>query len=783
MFYLFLFLITFFILCEGTGYMDKMKKIIEEIKLNWEEDRKTFVSVLLFGAIYLYMLINIMGLFNNVFFIDYYNSIIAKPFVILFNFLMCIFPFALWVYSSSEEFFYYKRKKMYLLYGCVFNVYLIVSRYIVYGVLYLTAPLIFKIKPDEAITQSNLVWAVRIIAILALGVFTGLYWINIGRLLNDELYINKIKRFNIKNIIDMRENKGNLYDQNIIKDSETGAYISYLQGDRFMHQFFQGSSGVGKTALLVKMIFNDFKKKSENRDKREIEYRKMISAGEAYLLKKDGKISPENIKAFSGYEEKLKEIKNTFPDCGYTIIGPDEDLPVKIADLCDNIFGFDYYLCDPEKINGKHKPHYKGINPYHLPKNIKACDFPVSVAMISRRIADVLQAIFDETGGSDPYFKGINTTCTVNVSVILMAGMPWSSDAREPKLTDLSKILMRFERIDPYLKVVKERYGEGEDNPFYHSIDFVSTEMRGDSKTAKDLWNQARGLRDILDNLLDNPYVAEVLCSDEPIDFKEVLDEGKIVLFNFGFKYGRSVAKGLGLFYILTFHEEVKNRDLKTDLVPHFEVVDEISLLLDGADGWIATAISILRKYKIAATFAFQSNSQFLKNQQTKALDGLMRSVGQMVVFGRMDEISSSIYNKLAGKEVTRMVQDTESSNSLFSENPSSSKSRRITKTREDYADVADLRNTDFLEVNVFPVKNGNVLPVKKGKFFFVTKKERKAAKKMTKGFKKDWTGYVKDESMILTNEAAVVCDEDVFSFEELQKEDTENKTKRNIMG
>lgn len=758
---------------------DYLNDIIESIRLSYDYDRKTLMCRLAFGLLFFNTARVLFHMLNMLIYISFYKSWITNPVCVAFNFVMMFIPFGLWVWSTTEEYFYYKNRKKNLLYYCVFNIFVILARYIVYYVEAVIAPVVFQVKPGEAITKGMLIWLVRGIVIIIIALFSFLFWKWIlNSLLANEIFMKKILSFKIDHVVDFRKNKEFLYDQAILSDSETGKEIVYSFEDRFMHQFYQGSSGVGKTSAILKQIFTDMKQRTINLAYRETEYEKMLENGEAYIpFNKSGNID-EIIKPFPGYEKKLKEIREKAPNLGYTIIGPDGDLAVKSGNICD-LFNVDYYLCDPERVNGEHKPHYKGINPYHIPSDVPSYELPVVIATISRRIADVLQAVFDESGATDPYFKGINTTCTTNISAILMAGMPYSDLGREPKLTDLSSMLMKFERIKPYLEIVKARYGDGDNNPFRHQIDFVETEMLG--KKAMDLWSQARGLRDILDNLLDNPWICETLCADDPIDYKEVLDEGKVVLLNYGLKYGRSVAKGFALFYIMMFHEEVKNRDPNVFNVPHFEVIDELSIVIN--ELW-EEAITLLRKYRVAFTFAFQSNAQFLKNDYAKALDGIMRTVGQMIVFGRLDDTSSAIYNRLAGKAKTNIQQATISKNSIFSQDPSYSESVRNTPGREDYLDVSDLRNTEFLEVHVFPIKKGTALPPRKAKFAFVTDKEKFEAKKLNEDVRtrEYWNQFKKQDGMILTNDSVEMFETTGFSFEEIDS-NYEERYNTNIMG
>lgn len=82
--------------------------------------------------------------------------------------------------------------------------------------------------------------------------------------------------------------------------------------------------------------------------------------------------------------------------------------------------------------------------------------------------------------------------------------------------------------------------------------------------------------------------------------------------------------------------------------MPHFEIVDEFATLVHPC--W-EEPITIFRKYRVALTFAFQSMSQFSKNDTTKYLANITMGVGQLMLFGRTDGLTSEEYSKMAGKE------------------------------------------------------------------------------------------------------------------------------------
>ena len=198
-------------------------------------------------------------------------------------------------------------------------------------------------------------------------------------------------------------------------------------------------------------------------------------------------------------------------------------------------------------------------------------------------------------------------------------------------------------------------------------------------------------------------------------------------------------------------------------------------------------AITFLRKYKIASTFAFQSMSQFAKNSYTQYMGKVVQGVGQMIIFGRIDAEGSRIFTEIAGKKNVEVIQKTITQTSLLSDDPQYSTSERSNPTQENYIDASNLRNTSFLEAHVYPVKNGTVYPPVLGKLNFVTKKEKNKIKmkiRMKKQY--DWEKYVSDIGSFINNqpveseklnEEGIVVGEFEYKKEDAGKEEiTEGK-------
>lgn len=759
---------------------ERINEIFNNLELYYRYEKKTFVIICLYAV----MFINTFRIaLESVFVIynfNYFRLHITSAVGIIFNFLFVLAPFALWIAATSEEFFYFYKRKLNLFYFGFVNLVIVVIRYAVCITTSIVAPRILSVEPNEAWTAGMLVWSVRLIVILVAVIVGAILTVNLKRILSSRELKNNLMDFSYSRVIDARENKNYLYDQEICRDLKTGKVISFQYNDRFMHQFFQESSGTGKTtAALLKIIWYDLKQKKINQYKRYEEYVKMLEADEAFLLRENGKIRPDNIRAYSGYGEKLKKIKETYPDLGYTIIAPDTDLQEKVIPFL-KIFDFDYILCDPETNNGKFKKNYKGINLLHITKGLSFNDMVESINQKANLAADVLHAVFEESGSTDVYFSGVNSSCTLNIGTVLIAAMPLI-EKREATFEDLRYALNDF-KLEKYVNALEAKYGKGRNiNPFDVNIQWIRTNIMGDTKLREKWVQESNGLRNIMDRLLGMPSIKQTLCAEDPIDFKKVLDNGEIVFLNYSLKNGKTIAKGFGLSYVMSFNDEIKKRNFNDFLIPHFVVVDEFSKLMHSC--W-KEVIAWHRKYRIAYTFSFPSNAQFMKNDFTRYMAEIIQCVGQMTVFGRTDANAGKIFGAISGKKAVDVIQDTVTQASLLSDNPAYSESQRITESREGYVDAAELRNRNFLEVTVYPIKNGNVFPPVLGKLNFLTEKEKNDIPEEYFNFEQ----YVMEEGAVLLNEPVditTINGEYEFGFEETnpnesyQKKDDEGKDKK----
>lgn len=722
--------------------------IKNEIELEWKYSRKTFIYKILYVLCGLYSVHQFIQIVRMVVYLDFWRIGIGNVFSGITSTVMLALPFIVWMFSTTEEFFYFRERKRMLFYYCFVNMTLVIVKYAVYGMSRIVLPTIMSFPENEVLTGTMLVWIGRLFLAMVAGVIIAAVKINIIDYVRQDDVIVKVEDFTIKSVYDKDIEDDTQYNQKIVKNAETGEDVVFKYKDRFTHQIIEGASGTGKTsAAILKMVWDDFVTKYKNQVRRHAEYQKMIKAGEAFLLPDDdGNINPEKIEAYPEFEDKLKEIKAKYLDCGYTAIGPDNDLCDKIIKFAER-FNYEYYIVDPDTDDdGNFREHFKGINPYHISSGLSDYKYIEQVTMIAALVSEILKAVFDESGSTDPYFSGVNVAATVHISVIIMVAMPLVED-REAKLTDLRYVLYEFSRIKKYCEAVKKKYGADSNNPFFSSVDYVEKSMLGEQKIREKLYGEATGLRNMLDRMLQLPNIKEALCADEPIDFNEVLSEGKIVLVNYGVKYGATVAKGFGLFYVMMFHNQVikRNPDDPT-LIPHFEIVDEFSMLMHSH--W-ESVITWMRKYKLCFTAAFQSNSQFDKNEMTRYMGKVIQGVGQIISFGRLDGESSKIYSELSGKEEVNVVQKTVSQTSILSDDPTYQESERVTRQREAYRDVSQLRNLNFLEANVYTVRDGKVLPPILGKLYFVTDKEINSIKIVHE----EWNEYVADVGEFLKNE------------------------------
>lgn len=683
-----------------------------------------------------------------------------------------IYPFITWIAMTYYDDYNYHNIKKQIIWLCVINATLVLDQ-LAYTLCWkLAVVYIIKIPVSEAMTISMIMNMARLALILSLALGGTLILINAVPFLKSPEVSSKIIAFKIKKVIDLRENKENKYDQHTVDDLETGKPILFKENDRFTHEFLLGQSGTGKTSSVYTVaIAGDINKKMLNMELRHMEYLKMIKAGEAYIsvpLRSNEDFKEKYVVPYPKYKDKFNKIKETYPDCGITVMAPNAALNNDVARLCQ-ARGIKINVLDPTK----EKPDYEsevlvGINPFDVPDGLNEKEMEKIIAQKASVFTDVIIAVNDKDGATDPYFKGISEAVTRNIAMICMRAAVINKT--QTNIKQVQRCIQKFSLLEPLVKTIEDYYkitvqiddsigakpgkindakalmskkqkdkqktqsydDTGENNPYYDALQFVKQELLGPGM--EKMYDQARGLRNLMNDLLQNPDLRALFNAEKNIDFDEILADNQITVVNTALELGSKTSTAFGLFFMLNLKNAVNRRpmDLRS---PHFFYIDEGPQYMHPS---IEDMLALFRQYRCSIAFAAQTLAQMEKSQTAKYIKELIQGSGTIILYGRMSPAEMELFSKMVGMEDYEISQRTTSQTSILSANASMSTSERLTADKRDIMVGSELRIVDFQEVTVIRTDQGNVLPGIKGKTHFLDKKEFEPVK-----YKKvNWVKY-----------------------------------------
>ncbi len=491
------------------------------------------------------------------------------------------------------------------------------------------------------------------------------------------------------------------------------------------------------------------------------------------------------VKAEPGYEKELADIKATYGDCGITVMAPNNTMNKKIINLA-KARNLKVNVIDPAEIYDDKNVKNVSINPFFLPPGLDSIERQIVIGSKSKMFADVINAVYDLAGTSDVYFTGINKSVTTNIAIMCMLhaalngtqtdivevqrcineftklrpivediqhklhmkviveetdsnnknknsdnGMldrdsfrkadmsPTGSEFIFYEITEESEIPEELRRqgvnLPAYNRMLKE-----EAESYYEAIHFVLIELLGTGK--EKMFDQARGLRNLFNNLLIDPRIKRVLSGREGdiLDWDTALAKNEITIINTALEYGQEGSTGLGLLLMMLMKIATLRRpeDTRSN---HFLYIDEASQYMHPV---YEDMFALYRQYNVCCTIMMQSLSQMYKSNATKYLKDVITGAGIHIVFGRITPEEQKFYEEMGGKIHKSTKQTSISQNSEFDDKHSISRSTRIQKELQNNTEGYQLRIRNFQEVTVFMVDEGNVKNSFIGKTYFPSKKE-----------------------------------------------------------
>lgn len=731
----------------GNKYIQKQSDIKDSflnrmIDASRNEQRSTGKIKRLYYVLYAALAI---GVINHLFAWFYLRSsyIFGAPFLGMIGILASVILF---VFSTNFEYYnFWKRKKWNII---VILFYIALTAVAVIALIFceLILPLILLIPLGPDITAGMVVWLARLLYAVAACVPTGFIIYEILHALEQPETWNEIDAFKIRKYIDFRKDKEFAYDLKIIKRMEDGKPYIIKQKDRQRHMILNGVTGTAKTsAALTPAATSDLEQKAYNEDYVKKQLAARIISERDIVLKEDITDKPFDMDVFVplGDEaaEFIKELKKKAPSAGLTVLAPNADFADAVYELATTR-GFKVNRVDPIPLNmdtGEMKPGFIGFNPLYISPNMSPYRKNVEIGRKARMFSDVLQSLYEQSGKADPYFTSLNRNLTTIIAILVLTTYPYLHNGEQPNMSHVQEVINDFSAVKQYLFALAKIMGvcDGIQSAVQVTPEWLAGRKFGDyqpfvSQLSHDLLgngrdkmeDQARGLRVIVNEFLTDPLVRNTLCAKETVDLDRILERGEITVVNYALELGMSIATGFGQFFALSFNQAVLRRPGNEDSrLQHFYYCDELPVLLHKD---MEPIFTLFRQFKTCFIGAFQTSSQFDKNDMTRYLKNIViANSGHHIIYGNCSKEDMELYEALAGKELKFTEQHTVSETALSDPNTSMSFSIRVTPSLENKIEGYRIRNKDFQEVTVFGINNGDHVPPFDGKLSFLTKDQR----------------------------------------------------------
>ena len=669
-----------------------------------------------------------------------------------------VFPYLALACSTACEEASFARRRTAALWACVAASHLAVLQYahaVIYDAL---VPGIMGMEPSRYLTKGMIVGLARCALLLPCVLFSLLLLLPAAKVLSGRQFSDWFLRFRLDRAIDLRPERKSAYDAAFMRDArEGGEPLVIYEEDLFTHVLLLGPSGTGKTSsVIMPMAIGFLKRKLENEKKREEDLRRLLSEGKGYVRGPLRNPTEYDVVPYPEFAYEFEAARKAHPDAGLTFVSPNEAIGDGIVRLCGQA-GIPVNVIDPTVRYGEPHVRQPGLNPFYVPTGLSDEERAVQVVNQAKVFSETLLTVNEASGeaGGDKYFKDLNTSVTNHVAILCM--LYANLEGRQTSWAEVMDCIQDFKLLYPKVVRINDYFhfgfkltdpatvepgrkkgGEGfsatnlarsvmgagdegasrageyelraSDDPadenaetFRRSVRYANNELFQRGET---LYDQSRGLRNIIEDVVAHPRIFKILNATEDfLDFDRILSRCEVTVINTGIRIGPAASTGLGLFFLLN-HKRAVLRRPAGDRQDHFLTVDEATQYVNP---WMEDAVSLYRQYRCSVTFAFQSLAQLNKTNQTRYVQGLLLTVGEIIVFGRIGEDEMKVFEKMGG--ASRIVQTTEQENqtSILSETPTATFGTRSEEAEEASASSTDLRVRGFQEVTWIGTVKGDV--------------------------------------------------------------------------
>lgn len=645
-------------------------------------------------------------------------------------------PGVVWLYSTCYDYWSFENRKIFGLTIVIINAGLVFESLIFRAASALLLPYVFKIPISPDITTGMVITLARCLMtlIIILTAF-GIYFMLLKNMYHKSS-IKIIMYYKLNRGWDSRKNKPFCYDMNIVRYLTTGKMHRVYEEDRFLHCMSIGTTGTGKTSTcLTVSINNDFDQRVKNEDYQKRKLSKLLKKGKIRMTRDfdDAEFSASYFEAESKkYKKKLKKILESAMPIGITAMAPNEKFSDELYTLAKSKF-IKVNRIDPNLDGkGRHKEGFIGFNPLYISPALEGIDRKLEIFSKARIFADVNQAIFEKDESGDIYFTGLNHNLTTSLTVMVLLSYQNLNNGKQPTPDVVQDIINDFNKANKYRDEMVRLYstkfnlpeerknpvmdiGKADIGEYQFILDVIDKDILG--KGRNQMEDQARGLRNIINETLSNPLIRQVLCAENTIDIDRILDKGEVTFINYAINLG-SAGTAFGMFYLLSFINAVLRRPAGKKLLPHFCYIDELPELLHPDLG---RTFALFRQYRVGMFVAIQSLDLLDKSPKTKYLKSVvLGGCAHHIVFGRCSTNEMKLYQDFGGTkdEVVETSGITETALSM--ETTSMSMMRRESTEKVNVVEGGDMRYRDFREVTMFTVTKGSPEQPFYGKTFFL---------------------------------------------------------------
>lgn len=736
----------------------------EKLAVHWMEHGGEWILGMLFACCMVYSAMCVMGIIRGIYFV----TVKAISISFIGSVFFTILPFLLWVWATYYDWFNYENRKVFFFKYAILNFALTSVALVEYFGIAFVTPWILKIPTSTYITEVMVLNLARYLigaGILGLAfyfIYHAICWVE------QELFLEELLYFRIKDYWDFRKNKEFLYDATFITRLDTGISYTIKERDRMLHTLLDGTTGTGKTSSCITVtVANDMDQKINNETHQQKVVLDLVKRGAVAVLEVESEkefflgdfkgITEEGIK-------KLEELKEKAPTAGITVMSPNDGLSDDIYALA-KARGLKCNRLDPtlDHTTYQVKEGYVGFNPLYISPGFTPMMRTLEVVKKARVLADVMQALYEMGGKGDPYFTSLNRNITTCVTILILLTYdelhrkyPDKYVEKIPMLKHVQAVINEFslatEYVDVYEDVLLKKSVEErgfEKDTFSFVITLVKNDLLGGGRDK--MFDQARGLRVMFNEFLTNPLYKNCLCCEDTIDLDEVLLRGEVTVINYALELGQSDAMAFGLFFALSFNNAVLRRTKETR-IPHFFSIDEFPVILSPQ---LEAMFTLYRQYEVAMCVAIQTLDQMEKNETTRYFKGVLQgNCAHQIIFGRISATEMKLYEELSGMRKEIIEQETVSQSTITDPDTSLSYSVRTTPTESAVISGGKMRNLHFQEVTVFSVNEGSPIAPFFGKVFFL-KKEKKEPRVR---FLVDWSPYLIKEEQPLMKECGTIA-------------------------